>query len=305
MAQLFHVLFRSFFLAFLYVSTGLAQIPSPQPESTVNDLGVPRMERGEIDGVMVEYAIHRVPEARATLVFENGLLLEMSTWREVARRLWDCCNLVFYHRPGVGRSAFVSEQANYQQTAARLHRLLQAQTLPPPYVVVGHSLGGQYAQVFSAMYRDQVSGVLLVDALPVGIAKRYEDFPWGTRSLLWLFASASARNEIAQIHPMGAYLSNSALRFSGPMVRIVAETSADQTPSKGLIRNLLRGVVYAEDFGIWATDTSAAEQGMSQLYPQAEQRHVKAHHRVQEYAPDVVVAAIQALIDQATRAKSP
>jgi pimeloyl-ACP methyl ester carboxylesterase len=36
--------------------------------------------------------------------------------------------------------------------------------LPPPYIVVGHSLGGFYAQVFVRRHPDDVAAVVLVDA---------------------------------------------------------------------------------------------------------------------------------------------
>jgi pimeloyl-ACP methyl ester carboxylesterase len=33
----------------------------------------------------------------------------------------------------------------------------------PPYILVGHSLGGPYVRVFAGMYPDEVAGIVLVD----------------------------------------------------------------------------------------------------------------------------------------------
>jgi pimeloyl-ACP methyl ester carboxylesterase len=48
--------------------------------------------------------------------------------------------------------------------ALRLHALTGALALPAPYIVVGHSLGGFYAQVFARRYPKDVAAVVLVDA---------------------------------------------------------------------------------------------------------------------------------------------
>jgi len=40
---------------------------------------------------------------------------------------------------------------------------LRAADVPPPYLLVAHSLGGAYARVFGASQRDDVVGVIMVD----------------------------------------------------------------------------------------------------------------------------------------------
>lgn len=48
--------------------------------------------------------------------------------------------------------------------AERLHKLLAAADIRPPYVLVGHSLGGLYAQMFAKKYPGDASGVVLLDS---------------------------------------------------------------------------------------------------------------------------------------------
>ncbi len=257
-----------------------------------------RSEVAQLDGLQIEYVVHRVQNARATIVFENGLMLDLKTWQAVVNRLADCCNLFLYNRPGIGRSTFVDTKSEPRHATARLQRILQERGLSQPYLLVGHSLGGQYAQAFATQYPEQVNGLLLVDALPLGVMKPAEEFPWYTRLGLWAFASKAAREEIANVHPMGEAVMEPSNYFSKPMIRILAISEPDKKKSQGLIRNLLRGVVYAEDFGVWAIDPDQAESRMNSFYPQAEIRHVQAHHRVQEHLPQTVVDAIKTLIDK-------
>ena len=48
--------------------------------------------------------------------------------------------------------------------AADLHALLCAAGIPPPYVLVGHSIGGVVARRFYAQHPGMVAGMLLVDS---------------------------------------------------------------------------------------------------------------------------------------------
>lgn len=259
----------------------------------------------DLAGEKIEYAALRVAKPRATLVFENGLMLDLSTWEAVAQGLNHCCDLLFYNRPGVGHSESAQDQLSPELSAARLQQLLQQQKLAPPYVLIGHSLGGQYAQVFTKRYPQQVDALLLVDALPLGLVKPVTEFPWYTRTGLWLFAPQETRQEIANINSMGQYLLKDPQPFRKPMIRLVTQTATPQPKSAGLVKNLFNGVIYAEDFGVWALDPTAAEQRMNTIYPQAEVHYLVANHRVQEQMPDVVVDAILSLLEQRQQAMAP
>ncbi len=250
-----------------------------------------------IDGRQVEYWASRAPQARASLVFENGLMLPLTTWQAVASGLAESCNMLAYNRPGVGRSQLPGDPQGADQAAGDLLALLQSQGLAPPYILVGHSLGGQYAQLFASQYPDLVGGMVLVDALPVGVVKPAAQFPWFTRLGLWLFAPKYARREIGSIHPMGETLLAGSRLQGKPIVRLVAQSTASKP--EGLIRDLLKGVILAEDFGVWAVDPDEAEARMGTLYPQSIVKTVQAHHRVQEVAPDVVIDAIRQVMQQA------
>lgn len=252
----------------------------------------------DLAGDKIEYAAIRVANPRATLVFENGLMLDLQTWEAVAQGLNHCCDLLFYNRPGVGHSESEQDVLSPKLSAARLQQLLQQQKLKPPYVLIGHSLGGQYAQVFTKRYPEQVDALLLVDALPLGLVKPATDFPWYTRTGLWLFAPQATRQEIANISSMGRYLLQEPQPFNKPMIRLVTQTATPQPKSAGLVKNLFHGVIYAEDFGVWALDPTAAELRMNSIYPQAEVRALVANHRVQEQMPGVVVDAILSLLQR-------
>jgi pimeloyl-ACP methyl ester carboxylesterase len=47
---------------------------------------------------------------------------------------------------------------------ADLHALLAAASVPAPYVLVGHSLGGLVVRLYASAYPDEAAGLVLVDA---------------------------------------------------------------------------------------------------------------------------------------------
>jgi len=79
-----------------------------------------------------------------------------------------------YDRPGTfgdpadptdrSRSDPVPQPRAAEDTVADLHALLRAATIPGPYVLAAHSLGGLYARLYAAAYPDEVVGLVLIDA---------------------------------------------------------------------------------------------------------------------------------------------
>ena len=50
-----------------------------------------------------------------------------------------------------------------QVIVEELRALLATEGRPPPYVLVGHSIGGGYMELFAKAHRDEVAAVVLVD----------------------------------------------------------------------------------------------------------------------------------------------
>jgi pimeloyl-ACP methyl ester carboxylesterase len=113
-----------------------------------------------------EIAVERLGDAGPVIVFEAGLGTEMQSWEAVARPLAACARIVLYDRPGIGRSGpRRSTAVRLASTVAdELMALLNALVPPPPYVLVGHSLGGVYMQAFARAYPRDTAAVVLVDS---------------------------------------------------------------------------------------------------------------------------------------------
>jgi len=79
---------------------------------------------------------------------------------EVARVTQVCT----YDRPALAWSDAGPMPRTFDQDIYELHKLLQKAGVKPPYILVGHSLGGIIARLFEKKYPDEVKGLVLVDA---------------------------------------------------------------------------------------------------------------------------------------------
>jgi pimeloyl-ACP methyl ester carboxylesterase len=102
-----------------------------------------------------------------TVVFETGLGNDSTTWKSVAEPIARFARVVLYDRAGLGQSLPMTKKnsaVTADEVATNLHALLAAADIRPPYILVGHSLGGLYVQMFARKYPREVSGVVLLDS---------------------------------------------------------------------------------------------------------------------------------------------
>lgn len=98
------------------------------------------------------------------VILESGLGGSVLEWGTVAAALSRHTTVVRRDRPGLGWSEHVDRDRTATAAADDLWRLLQALEVPPPYLLVGHSLGGFHIRALAAAHPDEVAGVVFVDA---------------------------------------------------------------------------------------------------------------------------------------------
>jgi pimeloyl-ACP methyl ester carboxylesterase len=101
-------------------------------------------------------------EGQPTVVLEAGSGADSSTWSAVIDDIGSATRTCAYDRAGRARSDPV-ERRTLSDATAELRALLEAAGEPPPYLLVGHSLGGAFARVFAAQHRDAVVGLVMID----------------------------------------------------------------------------------------------------------------------------------------------
>jgi pimeloyl-ACP methyl ester carboxylesterase len=103
-------------------------------------------------------------EGYPAIIMDSGLGETSQAWGEIHPIVAGFAQAVSYDRAGLGQSEPGPEPRTPKQAAIELKRLLQEAKILPPYVLVGHSLGGIHILTFASLYPDDVAGLVFVDA---------------------------------------------------------------------------------------------------------------------------------------------
>lgn len=103
-------------------------------------------------------------EGSVAVILDAGLGDTYLSWRKVQPKIAKFARVCSYDRAGLGYSDSSSQPRTSKMIAEELHGLLQAAQIVPPYVLVGHSMGGYDVRLYASLYRSEVAGMVLVDA---------------------------------------------------------------------------------------------------------------------------------------------
>jgi pimeloyl-ACP methyl ester carboxylesterase len=101
-----------------------------------------------------------------TIVFISGLGDGLDAARDVAMRLAVDHRVIVYDRAGYGDSTPLKGARTSQHTIDELDAVLNHAQVPAPVILIGHSVGGQFAELYAGARPDRVAGLVLDDARP-------------------------------------------------------------------------------------------------------------------------------------------
>ena len=91
-----------------------------------------------------------------TVILDSGLGDGFLSWSKVQPEIAKFTRVCSYDRAGFGYSDPSSSGRTSQVIAEELHALLQAAGIAPPYVMVGHSMGGYNVRIYTNAYRKEI-----------------------------------------------------------------------------------------------------------------------------------------------------
>ncbi|HVS54293.1 MAG TPA: alpha/beta hydrolase [Opitutaceae bacterium] len=122
-----------------------------------------RVESAVVNGHKIEFARHGT--GSPAVVFSSGSSgggpSRIASWEPWLSGL--DTTAFAYDRPGMGKSEPANDQRTPAQVADELHALLVQVGIPPPYVLVGRSLGGLYSRALAMRFPADVAGLVLID----------------------------------------------------------------------------------------------------------------------------------------------
>lgn len=223
-----------------------------------------------IAGHRLETVTIKRPDAKLCVVFENGSRATVDSWTKVIAALPPDVSVFAYNRPGYGNSQQTDTPRDGTTIVEELRRDLQQKGLKPPYVLVGHSLGGLYMQLFARRHPDEVAGLVLVDAVYPRVIKKPENFPLWTRAAKQMFFSRTVNEEINLIHQTGE--------------EVDGLPPIDDKPIVQLINRPTDPTAVAVDFGVVDDDPKTVAYAKA-LYPTSKKIFVNSDHQMQKQSP--------------------
>jgi len=113
-----------------------------------------------------------------TVILEAGGASNHRCWRAVDTAISKITRVISYDRPGYLKSEICEASRDAVTIAKELKQALQTGGYPPPYILVGWSMGGAFARVFCGLFPGSVVGLILVDPTPEEIYERgVKEFP--------------------------------------------------------------------------------------------------------------------------------
>ncbi len=234
-----------------------------------------------------------------TVILEAGLGWGMGTWRNVQPRVAEFAQVCSYDRAGYGWSDPDPSPRTSSEVVSDLHTLLQEAGVRPPYVLVGHSIGGLYMQLYAATYPSDVSGMVLLDSL-------HEDQGRSPPSRLFigvmkaLGATGVARLLFRYGDPSmdAVYSSNKSYEAPFEEISVIAR-SADEV--RGAHLSLGNKPLIVLTSGRSEADSSWRRMQLELLTHASNSKRIvveNSGHRIQNERPEAVIAAIRDAVEK-------
>lgn len=218
-----------------------------------------------------------------TVIFENGLMQNLENWNKVFPSL-NNVNLLLYNRYGYENSKTVEIDRDGIHIVKELKELLEKSNLKPPYILVGHSLGGLYMQYFANAYPNEVKALILVDSThPTQFINEtsYDNWPIFVKFGFDLLSNETQKNELYNINKTG-------------------EDVLALKPYDGIVR-ILSSLESQNDNSTFGKIAHEKRKDFKNLYLNSKQIWLDCGHNIPVEKPEVVIETINQAIKEISR----
>jgi len=236
---------------------------------------LPNSKLEKISNRNIEFALTR--HETIPVVFENGLGGRMEWWKKVLPEISNDTTTFAYNRPGYGDSDPVSTPRDGSHIVDELRALLHSKGMKPPYILVGHSLGGLYMQLFARRYPEEVSGLVLVDSThpqQLDGEGALEKQSFLVRGILCVLITGTAKNELDLLPQTGKQVLSLPTLSNKPVFVLSASKPLDEKSKV-------------------ADDANEKRKDIARLYPDSKQIWVDSGHGIPLEKPESVIAVIR------------
>lgn len=115
-----------------------------------------------------EYQVHlkEAGKGQPIIILEAGLGSGLDDYDTLQSAISKFTKVVLYDRPGLGESSESPNPRTLPVYVNELKELLRTEKIDPPYILIGHSLGGLIMRYYAYKYPEEIVGLVLIDSTP-------------------------------------------------------------------------------------------------------------------------------------------
>ncbi len=150
---------------------------------------------------IIEYTIRG--EGEPNIILINGGSGPIEGWMKIIEKISKFSSVFAYNRLGIGGSEKPKEEQDGITIIETLREALACLGIHPPFLLVGHSLGGLYANLFARLYPDEVVSVVFLEAShpnDVLLDEHYGKIVKSINKMFTKFDSLSTHKKFDEVH---------------------------------------------------------------------------------------------------------
>lgn len=263
--------------SYIFIPLAICTLGSVAACSTVNTTAKAPVQSGSI-------AYSMAGKTLPLVVFQSGHGDGKDSWAPIFTKIAESNKVFAYDRPGYGDSPVMSSPRDPCEITEELRNVLRAAGAEPPYILVGHSLGGLYQFVYAKLYPGEVAGLVLLDP---------------THPDHWIRMQQDAPIAAAVLKTLHATIFTSTMRREFDDMNNCLEQLDMSTPLDKPVRILTKTKFELLELGAFETMVHALEDDWRRLSGTSMIKHVAGSgHYIHQDRPDVVIREINSLVSE-------
>lgn len=98
------------------------------------------------------------------VILVSDMLTDHTTFSSLQKKIAAFTRVISYDRSGIGKSPACINYFSYTEMATQIRGLLRKEKIAPPYILVGHCMGGQIVRMYADLFPGDVAGLVLIDS---------------------------------------------------------------------------------------------------------------------------------------------
>lgn len=120
-------------------------------------------EQENIEISSARISVRDIGSGSPTVIIIPGLAVRKNDYMDLHYALAEHTRVFSYDRPGIGYSSINAEPRTLDYIEKDLVEIIRVRNLTPPFIFIGHSLGGHIIRYYADLHPDHIAGLVFLD----------------------------------------------------------------------------------------------------------------------------------------------